>query len=61
MPGQWMSVAVPLTEFAPSAATYADICALNVGDGDFKIYLGYDNAGDLVIIAYDNFRLYVKE
>ncbi len=61
MPGQWMSVAIPLTEFAPGAATYGDLCAMN-GDGDnFKIYLGYDNTGDYVRIAYDNFRLYTKQ
>lgn len=61
MPAQWMSVSVPLADFAPDCATYGDLCS-KPGEGDaFKIYLGYDNVGDNVIIAYDNFRFYIKK
>ena len=60
MPGEWMSVAVPMSEIAPDAATYGDLCASDPGGDNFKIFLGYDNTGDNVIIAYDNFRYYVK-
>lgn len=60
MPGEWMSVAIPMTEIAPGIATYSDLCASDMGGDNFKIFLGYDNTGDNVIIAYDNFRFYVK-
>lgn len=60
MPGQWMSVAVPMTEMAPGVATWGDLCAADLGGDNFKIFLGYDNTGDNVLIAYDNFRFYVK-
>lgn len=62
IPAQWMSVAIPLSEFFPEFSTYGEVAAFNsTGDGDaFKIYLGYDNVGDNVIIAYDNFRLYIR-
>lgn len=60
MPGEWMSVAIPMTEIAPGIATYGDLCASDTGGDNFKIFLGYDNTGDNVIIAYDNFRFYVK-
>ena len=39
---------------------YGDLCASDTGGDNFKIFLGYDNTGDNVIIAYDNFRFYVK-
>ncbi len=61
MPAQWMSVAVPMTEIAPGLATYGDLCAADAGGDNFKIFLAYNNTGDNVIIAYDNFRLYIKE
>lgn len=61
MPAQWMSVAIPMTEIAPDVATYGDLCAADAGGDNFKIFLGYNNTGDNVIIAYDNFRLYIKQ
>ncbi len=61
MPAQWMSVAVPMTEIAPGVATYGELCASDPGGDNFKIFLGYDNTGDNVIIAYDNFRFYVRQ
>lgn len=61
MPGEWMSVAIPMTEFAPDAATYGDLCKSDTGGDNFTIFLGYDNTGDNVIIAYDNFRFYIKK
>lgn len=61
LPAQWMSVAIPMTEIAPGVATYGDLCAGDAGGDNFKIFLGYDNTGDNVIIAYDNFRLYIKQ
>lgn len=60
MPGEWMSVTIPMSEIAPGVATYGDLCASDPGGDNFKIFLGYNNTGDNVIIAYDNFRLYVK-
>lgn len=60
-PGKWMTISVPLTEWYPDAATYGDFCANNKnGDYDFKIYLDYDEAGDFITLAYDNFRFYIK-
>lgn len=61
MPAQWMSVSIPMTEVAPGVATYGDLCAGDAGGDNFKIFLAYNNTGDNVIIAYDNFRLYVKQ
>lgn len=61
LPAQWMSVAIPMSELAPDVSTYGDLCAGDTGGDNFKIFLGYNNTGDNVIIAYDNFRLYLKQ
>lgn len=61
MLADWMSVAVPMTEFAPDVTTWGDLCAADAGGDNFTIFLEYDNAGDDVRIAYDNFRFYVKK
>ncbi len=61
MLADWMSVAVPMTEFAPGVATWGDLCAADAGGDNFTIFLEYDNVGDEVRIAYDNFRFYVKK
>lgn len=55
--GQWMSVAIPLTEFG--TGTYGDLVGKAPGDdGNFKIYHNYDEIGVWFSIAYDNFRIY---
>lgn len=60
-PGKWMTISVPLTEWCPGAATYGDFCANNkFGDYDFKMYLDYNDSGDFITLAYDNFRFYIK-
>ncbi len=61
MPAQWMSVAVPMSEVAPDIATWGDLCTADPGGDNFKIFLAYNTTGDNVIIAYDNFRFYVKQ
>lgn len=61
MPGQWMTIAVPLSEWSPGDATYGDFCAHNkLGDYDFKLYIAYDNVGDYLVLGYDNFHFYIK-
>jgi hypothetical protein len=60
IPGQWMTISVPLSEWGTGDATYGDFCAHNkLGDYDFKLYIEYDNSGDYITLAYDNFRFYV--
>lgn len=62
VPAEWMSVAIPLTDFAPGVATWGDFCAGdNTTSDNFTIFLEYNTAGDYVRIAYDNFRFYVKK
>lgn len=60
MPGQWMSVVIPMTQFGPSFATWGDLIATDVLDSDnFKIY--HDtSSGEKMHNGYDNFRFYIK-
>lgn len=62
LPAQWMSVGIPMTEFAPDLGTWGDLVAADAAGGDnFTIFLEYNNTGDDVKIAYDNFRFYIKD
>ena len=54
---QWMSVAIPLTEFG--TGTYNDLVSKAPGDdGNFKIYHNFDEIGVWFSVVYDNFRIY---
>ncbi len=61
LPGKWMSVSVPMTEFGPGFSTWGELVASDVLDNDnFKVYHA-TQSGDKMHTAYDNFRFYVKE
>lgn len=61
LPGKWMSVSVPMTEFGPGFSTWGKLVASDVLDNDnFKVYHA-TQSGDKMHTAYDNFRFYVKE
>ncbi len=61
LPGKWMSVSVPMTEFGPGFSTWGELVASDVLDNDnFKVYHATES-GDKMHTAYDNFRFYVKE
>ena len=55
--GEWMSVAIPLTQFG--SGTWGDLVGSAPGDdGNFKIYHSYDEIGIWFSVVYDNFRIY---
>ena len=56
--GEWMSVAIPLTQFG--TGTYGDLVGSAPGDdGNFKIYHDFESReGVWFAVAYDNFRIY---
>lgn len=61
MPGQWMSVVIPMTQFGSGYATWGELVATDVLDSDnFKIY--HDtSSGEKMHNGYDNFRFYIKK
>lgn len=61
MPGQWMSVVIPMTEYGPDCATWGDLSAKNNLDSDnFVIDHATKDAGAMHT-GYDNFRFYIKD
>ena len=55
--GEWMSVAIPLTQFG--SGTWGDLVGSAPGDdGNFKIYHSYNEIGIWFSVVYDNFRIY---
>lgn len=58
--GEWMSVAIPLTDFG--TGTYGDLVGSAPGDdSNFKIYHNFDATGVWFSVVYDNFRIYQKK
>ena len=63
LPGQWMSVAIPMSEFVTDMATWGDF--VNVVDpqldsDNFIISHNTSDGGEMHT-AYDNFRFYIKK
>ncbi|MDE6794148.1 MAG: hypothetical protein K2J63_02455 [Muribaculaceae bacterium] len=60
---EWMTVAVPLTDYAPvGVTTYGELKAADVIDADnFYVWTQFEEYGEYYDLYLDNFRLYVTE
>ncbi len=62
LPGQWMSVAIPMSQFVPDMATWGDFVNFvepGLDSDNFIITHSTEAAGDM-LTAYDNFRFYIR-
>lgn len=61
LPGEWMTVAIPMTEFGPGFSTWGELIASDNLDSDNFVIYHNTTSGDKMHTAYDNFRFYVKQ
>lgn len=60
LPGRWMSVIIPMTQFGAGFSTWGELAATNNLDADNFVISHNTSAAGSMHTAYDNFRFYVK-